>query len=89
GKRLKRLASDPVTTPVVQRIFHEYVMGIGIYALAQRLTSDGIPSPSAYDPDRNTHRCGLAWSKSAVRCPSATSSTSMSDSCFRCLFHTW
>ena len=67
GKRLKRLASDPVTTPVVQRIFHEYSMGIGIYALAQRLTADGIPSPSAYDPDRNTHRCGLAWSKSAVR----------------------
>ena len=67
GKRLKRLESDPVTTPVVQRIFHEYLMGIGIYALAQRLTADGIPSPSAYDPDRNKHRCGVAWSKSAVR----------------------
>jgi site-specific DNA recombinase len=67
GKRLKQLDPDPVTTPVVQRIFHEYLMGIGIYALAQRLSADGIPSPSAYDPDRNTHRCGLAWSKSAVR----------------------
>ncbi|PZS15405.1 MAG: recombinase family protein [Pseudonocardiales bacterium] len=67
GKQLKRLESDPVTTPVVQRIFHDYLMGIGIYALAQRLTADDIPSPSGYDPDRNTHRCGLAWSKSAVR----------------------
>jgi site-specific DNA recombinase len=67
GKRLKQLDPDPVTAPVVQWIFHEYLMGIGIYALAQRLTSDGIPSPSAYDPDRNTHRCGLAWSKGAVR----------------------
>jgi site-specific DNA recombinase len=67
GKHLKRLDPDPITTPVVQRIFHDYLMGIGIYALAQRLTADGIPSPSAYDPDRNTHRCGLAWSKSAVR----------------------
>jgi hypothetical protein len=67
GKRLKQLEPDPVTAPVVQRIFHEYRMGIGIYALAQHLTSEGIPSPSAYDPDRNKHRCGLAWSKSAVR----------------------
>jgi site-specific DNA recombinase len=67
GKRLKRLTPDPITTPVVQRIFHEYLMGIGIYALAQRLTADGIPSPSAYDPNRNKHRSGLAWSKSAVR----------------------
>ncbi|HEX6405315.1 MAG TPA: recombinase family protein [Pseudonocardiaceae bacterium] len=67
GKRLKQLEPDPVTAPVVQRIFHEYRMGIGIYAPAQHLTSEGIPSPSAYDPDRNKHRCGLAWSKSAVR----------------------
>lgn len=50
-----------------QRIFHEYLMGTGIFALAHRLSADDIPSPSAYDPDRNKHRCGLAWSKSAVR----------------------
>ncbi len=31
------------------------------------LTAEGIPCPSANDPARNTHRCGLAWSKSAVR----------------------
>ena len=31
------------------------------------LTTEGIPSPSAHDPGRNPHRCGLAWSKSAVR----------------------
>jgi DNA invertase Pin-like site-specific DNA recombinase len=67
GKQLKRLEPDPVTTPVVQRIFHEYLMGTGIYALAQRLSANDIPSPSAYDPDRNKHRCGLAWSKSAIR----------------------
>lgn len=42
-------------------------MGTGIFALAHRLSADDIPSPSAYDPDRNKHRCGLAWSKSAVR----------------------
>ena len=67
GRRLKRLEPDPVTAPVVQRIFREYLMGIGIFAIAQRLTADGIPSPSAYDPERNRHRCHAAWSKSAVR----------------------
>ena len=31
------------------------------------LTRDGIPSPSAHDPARNRHRCGIAWNKFAVR----------------------
>ncbi len=31
------------------------------------LTRDGIPSPSAYDPGRNRHRCGIAWAWIAVR----------------------
>jgi site-specific DNA recombinase len=38
-----------------------------IFAIAERLTRDGIPCPSAHDRARNRHRCGLAWSKSAVR----------------------
>jgi Recombinase len=39
----------------------------GIYAIAEGLTRDGIPCPSAHDPGRNRHRCGIAWPKSAVR----------------------
>jgi site-specific DNA recombinase len=39
----------------------------GPYVIAEGLTADGIPSPSAYDPKRNRHRCGIAWSKPAVR----------------------
>ena len=31
------------------------------------LDTDGIPSPSAHDPDRNSHRPGHAWAASAVR----------------------
>jgi site-specific DNA recombinase len=31
------------------------------------LTRDGIPCPSAHDPARNRHRCGIAWNKFAVR----------------------
>lgn len=67
GKRLHRLAPDPVTAPVVQQIFSDYLCGIGIFAIAQRLTDAGIQCPSAYDRKRNTHRDGVAWSKSAVR----------------------
>ena len=62
GKRLHALASDPKTSDVVRRIFAEYIAGKGLKAIAEGLTRDGVPSPSAYDPDRNRHRCGIAWS---------------------------
>ncbi|MCX4978537.1 recombinase family protein [Streptomyces sp. NBC_00620] len=67
GRRLQRLEPDPIVTPVVQYIFREYLTGRGIFAIAESLTRADIPSPSAYDPDRNPHRCGVAWSKGAVR----------------------
>src|SRR5262249_2634689 len=67
GKRLRVLALDERAAAVVVRIFAEFLAGAGIYAIAERLTADGIPCPSAHDRDRNRHRCGLAWSKSAVR----------------------
>jgi site-specific DNA recombinase len=67
GKRLQALARDETAAPVVERIFAEFAAGHGLYAIAEHLTRDGIPCPSAHDPDRNTHRCGVAWSKSAIR----------------------
>ncbi|HZU71228.1 MAG TPA: recombinase family protein [Acidimicrobiales bacterium] len=70
GKRLHRLALDPVAAPVVVRIFDEYVHGgLGLYAIAEGLTRDGIPSPSGHDPERNRHRAASrgAWGKTAVR----------------------
>jgi Protein of unknown function (DUF2637) len=36
-------------------------------AIAEGLTRDGIPSPSAHDPARNSHRVGVTWPKGAVR----------------------
>jgi hypothetical protein len=66
GKRLHALAPDPNTAEVVARIFAEYLSGKGFKAIAEALTRDGIPSPSAYDPARNRHRCGIAWSWGAV-----------------------
>lgn len=67
GKRLRGLEFDPHAAPVVQRIFMEFLEGRGLFAIAEGLTRDGIPSPSAHDPKRNRHRSGIAWSKSAVR----------------------
>lgn len=67
GKRLHTLAADPVAAPVVARIYREYLAGHGLGQIAEGLTRDGIPSPSAHDPQRNRHRCGIAWSKAAIR----------------------
>ncbi|MEV0624212.1 recombinase family protein [Nonomuraea sp. NPDC050404] len=67
GKRLHRLEPDPLTASNVTRIFEEFVRGQGLYLIAEGLTRDGMPCPSAYDRARNRHRSGIAWSKSAVR----------------------
>jgi site-specific DNA recombinase len=67
GKRLRALAIDEPAAAVVRRIFAEFLAGHGIYAIAEHLTRDGIPCPSAHDPGRNKHRCGIAWSKYAIR----------------------
>ncbi|MER7335653.1 MULTISPECIES: recombinase family protein [unclassified Micromonospora] len=67
GRRLQRLEPDPLTAPVVRRIYAEYLAGNGILAIAEGLTRDGILSPSAYDRRRNPHRTTTAWSKSAIR----------------------
>jgi hypothetical protein len=65
GKRLHKLDTDPEAMPVVVRTFAEFVAGSGIYAIAEGLTCDGIPSPSAHDPGRNSHRSGI---RPALRC---------------------
>ncbi|MEV7231258.1 recombinase family protein [Polymorphospora sp. NPDC051019] len=67
GRRLHKLEPDPATAPVVRRIFAMYLANNGYFAIAEALTRDGIPSPSAADPARNPHRTGEGWAKSAVK----------------------
>jgi hypothetical protein len=67
GRRLHGLTPNPATAPIVQRIFSEYLTDTGIFAIAERLTADTIPCPSAHDRSRNPHRDGRAWSKGAIR----------------------
>lgn len=68
GQRLHRLEPDPTTSPVVERIYTMFgVQEMGLRAIAEALTAEGIPSPSAYDPARNRHRNPIGWPHSAVR----------------------
>ncbi len=67
GQRAHRLVPDEVTAPVVGEIFQRFVSGAGVRAIAQHLTDAGIPSPSAHDPARNSHRDPRGWAFSAVR----------------------
>ncbi|GAC1379045.1 MAG: recombinase family protein [Marmoricola sp.] len=67
GFRLKRLEPDPVTSPVVQRIFHEVLEGASLREIARGLNAEGIACPSAHDPARNPHRHQNGWQVSTVR----------------------
>lgn len=67
GITLHVLEADPVTAPVVQRIFDLYAGGTGLRAIAARLNIEGLPCPSAHDPNRNTHRLKDGWQASTVR----------------------
>jgi hypothetical protein len=61
------LQPDRLTAPVVRRIFADYLAGHGLQRIAEGLTADAVPCPSAHDRSRNPHHGGLAWSKGAVR----------------------
>ena len=67
GQRLHRLEPDPVTSPIVERIYRMYADGAGLRYIAQQLTDDGVPSPSQHDPARNRHRDARGWAHSAIR----------------------
>jgi site-specific DNA recombinase len=67
GARLHQLAPDPMTAPVVKRIYNLYLSGAGYKQIATVLTNEEVPSPSAHDRIRNSHRSGHAWAMSAVR----------------------
>jgi hypothetical protein len=41
--------------------------GAGLREIAQKLTDEGVPSPPAHDPRRNSHCDGGRWAHSAVR----------------------
>lgn len=61
---------DPVTSPVVTRIYAEARAGAALLSIADRLTADGIPTPTGRSRWtqssvrfilRHPHYCGDAW----------------------------
>lgn len=61
---LGRLVPNPETAPVVQRIFAEYLSGIGARTIAIRLEQDKIMSPSVYNYYKfSRHERGLELDK--------------------------
>jgi hypothetical protein len=67
GATLNRLEPDAATAPIVRRIFAQRIAGSGYTAIARALNMDGIPSPAATDPERNSHRDLHGWAAGAVR----------------------
>jgi DNA invertase Pin-like site-specific DNA recombinase len=64
GQLLKqRMLPDPVTAPIVERIFHEAASGKTLRSIAAALTSEGIPTPATYAGQKNG---AAAWDPGVV-----------------------
>ncbi|HEU5024098.1 MAG TPA: recombinase family protein [Spirillospora sp.] len=61
GRRLHRLAPDPVTAPVVRSIFAARRAGKSFAVIARGLNEKGVPCPSRTDRERNRHRSAEGW----------------------------
>jgi DNA invertase Pin-like site-specific DNA recombinase len=57
GKHLRGLTPDPRTAPIVRQIFHEFLTGSGLYAIAEALTSNHGP-PVSRVPDLTGQNTG-------------------------------
>ncbi|WP_239314110.1 recombinase family protein [Plantactinospora mayteni] len=66
GRRLHRLAPDPVTARHVQWIFAQRIAGTSAGGIARTLNHLGVPSPSEYDRSRNWHRTAEGWTVRTV-----------------------
>lgn len=63
-----RLVIDPVTAPLVRRIFHSYLECGSVIGVAKALTEQGIPTPSEYRQQKNTQkRFPGNWNDTMVR----------------------
>ena len=69
------LEPDDRTAPVVRRIFTDYLAGHGLQRIAEGLTADTVPCPSAHDRSRTRTtaaspgpraRSGRSWSTRAT-----------------------
>ncbi len=66
GRRRHQLAPDPVTALHVRWMFAERLAGRSVAGIARELNEQGVPCPSAADPERNRHRRGQGWNLRSV-----------------------
>lgn len=68
GRMLRVLAVDPVTAPVVRRIYESYLGGKGMRRICDDLNAEGIENPSSRQQERYAHRKHNmgCWSPSAL-----------------------
>jgi hypothetical protein len=69
GRRCQQLSPDPVTAPHVRWMFAERLAGRSVAGIARALNEQGVPCPSAADPERNWHRSGQEWNLRSVAQP--------------------
>lgn len=67
GRRLRRLEPDPVTAPVVQRIYRDCLSGHSLLTIIRALSADCVPRPTAGARDPHTQGASVAWSRNSVR----------------------
>jgi hypothetical protein len=67
GFQLKQLAVVPERAAVVQRIYGEFLRGVGLSAIARRLNEEGIPCPSQVHADKYAHRLRDGWQVSTIQ----------------------
>jgi Recombinase len=66
GRRCQQLSPDPATAPHVRWMFAERLTGRSVASIARELNEQGVPCPSAADPERNRHRSGQGWNLRSV-----------------------
>ena len=59
-----RMVPDPVTAPIVQRIFRDIAAGKTLRSVGAALTAEGIPTPAKYAGNKNG---GNGWDHVVVR----------------------
>ncbi len=66
-QRKTRLEEDPMTAPIVRRIFQEVVNGASLSDVVRRLGADGIPTPSQVRAGTSKKPIAEQWAKSTVQ----------------------
>jgi site-specific DNA recombinase len=65
GQLLKqRMLPDPVTAPIVERLFREAACGKTLRSIAAALNSEGIPTPATYAGQKNGAQ---AWDPAVIK----------------------